>query len=57
MIDGVMYYVDCWTKQDKNGNPWYSLSFKKVEQAAEAPKVEAKKPAASISEMEDDIPF
>lgn len=53
MIGGVMYYVDAWTKEGKNGK-FQSLSFKRIEQA-EAPK----KPIASgsISEMEDDIPF
>ena len=26
-IDGVEYWVSAWTKKDKNGNPWQSLSF------------------------------
>lgn len=29
MIGGVEYWVDAWTKKDKNGNPWQSLSFKR----------------------------
>lgn len=28
MIGGVLYEVAAWTKKDKNGNPWQSLSFK-----------------------------
>ncbi len=28
-IGGVEYYVSAWTKKDKNGNPWQSLSFKR----------------------------
>ncbi len=27
-IDGVLYEISAWTKKDKNGNPWQSLSFK-----------------------------
>jgi len=28
MVAGVEYEVAAWTKPDKNGNPWQSLSFK-----------------------------
>ena len=54
MIEGVMYYVDAWTKDGAKGK-FQSLSFKKIEQQAEAPK----KPTASgkISDLEDDIPW
>ena len=27
LIGGIEYYVSAWTKKDKNGNPWQSLSF------------------------------
>lgn len=38
LIGGVEYWVDAWTKKDKNGNPWQSLSFKaKDEQRPKAP--------------------
>ena len=52
MIDGVMYYVDAWTKESTKGK-FQSLSFKRIE--AETPK----KPTASgkISDLEDDIPW
>ena len=29
MVDGVEYFVSAWTKKDKNGSPWQSLSFKR----------------------------
>lgn len=29
LIGGVEYWISAWTKKDKNGNPWQSLSFKK----------------------------
>ncbi len=31
LIDGVAYWVSAWTKTDKNGHPWHSLSFTKKE--------------------------
>lgn len=34
MIDGKAYWVSGWIKQDRNGNPWMSLSFK----AKDAPR-------------------
>ena len=27
LIGGVEYWVAAWTKKDKNGNPWQSISF------------------------------
>jgi hypothetical protein len=34
MIDGVEYWMDAWTKKDKNGNPWQSVSFKRKDKQA-----------------------
>lgn len=31
LIGGVLYEISAWTKKDKNGNPWQSLSFKAKE--------------------------
>jgi len=30
-IGGVEYFLDAWTKEDKNGNKYQSLSFKPIE--------------------------
>ena len=38
MIDGKTFWVNAWRKIDKNGNPWYSFSFKEKEQRAAAPE-------------------
>lgn len=27
-VKGVVHWVSMWVKQDKNGNPYYSFSFK-----------------------------
>jgi hypothetical protein len=53
MVDGVEYYVSAWTKQDKNGNPWQSLSFKRKDSQQEAPR--SSKPAKGVDP--DEIPF
>jgi hypothetical protein len=50
LIGGVEYWVSAWTKKDKNGNPWQSLSFtrkdeKKVEKQSTKP------------DPDDSIPF
>ena len=38
LIDGVEFWVSAWTKKDKNGNPWQSLSFTRKEQHQSAPQ-------------------
>ena len=32
LIDGVEYWISSWTKNDRNGNPYRSLSFQRKEQ-------------------------
>ena len=57
-IGGVEYWVDAWTKQDKNGNPWQSLSFKlKDAQPAAKPQSAGKRGASAFDGMDDDIPL
>ena len=42
LIDGVQYWLSAWTKTDKNGNKFQSLSFtKKDEKSAPKPKQKA----------------
>jgi hypothetical protein len=60
MIGGVLYYVSAWTKEDKNGKPWQSLSFTKVyEKAPTGERIFPKKTteAPGFDDMPDDIPF
>ena len=59
-IDGVDYWVDAWTKKDKNGNPWQSLAFKKKEAKPEESKPASKpepKGHPAFDDMNSDIPF
>ena len=54
-IGGVIYEVAAWTKKDKNGNPWQSLSFKvKAEDASR--REPARKPPADVDDLSD-VPF
>ena len=53
MVAGVEYWISAWTKLDKNGEKWLSLSVKPKE-AKEPERKAASQPAA---ELEDEIPF
>lgn len=70
LIDGVEYWISSWTKNDRNGNPYRSLSFQRKEQPATvpqqrapaprqapAPTRQAPKPAADFSDMDSDVPW
>ena len=52
LIAGVEYWLSAWTKTDKNGNKWQSLSFTKKDQPKN--REQAEKAAA---DMDDDIDF
>lgn len=54
LIDGVEFWVDAWTKKDKNGNPWQSLSFKRKEKQGTPAK--PSKPAREPGDDDDDGP-
>lgn len=54
-IDGVEYWVSAWTKKDKNGNPWQSLSFKRKDDAK--PQPERKTERAAHPDDDSDLPF
>lgn len=51
LIDGVEYWLSAWTKTDKNGNKWQSMSFTKKESKT---REQAEK---AVAEIDDDIPF
>lgn len=46
LIGGVEYWVSAWTKQDKNGNSWQSLSFQRKDAKQEPAR-----------EVNADVPF
>ena len=49
-IGGVLYEVAAWTKKDKNGNPWQSLSFKAKTQNSQGR-------TTPVGDVDDDQPF
>lgn len=52
LIAGVEYYVSAWTKTDKNGNKWQSMSFTKKDQQKTREQAEK-----AVADMDDDLPF
>ena len=61
MIGGVHYWISSWTKQDRNGNPYRSLSFQPKEQQpgarpAAKPSM-AGGPRPPLDDDSDSIPF
>lgn len=56
LIDGQEYWINTWVKKDKNGNPWFSHSFRKKQ-----PRQDTDTPVKTQSkhdiELSDDIPF
>lgn len=57
-VEGKLYFIDGWLKQDKHGNPWLSLAVKLMDrQPEQTPATAPSKPQGSIKDMDDDIPW
>lgn len=56
-VEGKLYYLDGWLKQDKNGKPWLSLSVKPIEPRTETAPVQQRPVTGTIADMQDDVPF
>lgn len=54
-IDGEEYWLSAWIKESKDGNKFFSLSFRNKKDDKAKPA--AKKAAPKQEEAEDDIPF
>jgi len=57
LIDGVAYEVSAWTKKDRNGNPWQSLSFKKMDAQARQEHVETTRRGSLKDQLNDEVPW
>lgn len=69
MIGGVMFEVSAWTKIDRNGNPWQSLSFKQADEAARRDHAQStvdayrdnqdtsQRRGSLKDQLDDDLPF
>ena len=64
-IDGVDYWVSGWLKQDKNGKPYMSMSFKRKDNQlaslrdelnARSPQAPARRQSAA-DDLSDEVPF
>lgn len=54
-VGGKVYWVNIWQKTDKNGNPWFSISFREKQEAFAEAKEAIK--AAPQGDFDDSIPF
>lgn len=52
-IEGKEYWINVWVKKDKNGDPWFSYSFREKQPRGEAPRQQQSQPV----ELDDNIPF
>ena len=57
LIDGKEYWMNGWTRQDSNGNPWQSWAFKLKEAKQEEKPAPKQQPKNHFEDMSDDIPF
>lgn len=65
-VDGQEYWLNAWVKEDKNGNPFMSLSVKVKQQPAIAPHPASQKAqqarstpqrGSGFDDMDADVPF
>lgn len=57
MIGGVVYRISAWTKKDKNGDPWQSLSFEQKDDSKLDPKQEKRAVKQDTFDDDDKVPF
>lgn len=56
LIDGQEFWINAWEKKDKNGNTFFSFSFKKKQPRSDAAAPQKTQSKHDI-ELSDDIPF
>lgn len=56
-IDGKEYWLNTWVKKDKNGNAWFSHSFKPKDTKHENKPVPSKTWQDDGNDFDSDIPF
>jgi hypothetical protein len=57
MIGGKLYFVSAWTKKDRNGEAWQSLSFKPADEAQERPTPAPGRTGSLKDQLDDDLPW
>ena len=61
LIDGVSYWISAWTKTDRNGNKFQSLSFKRKDgrqdTKPERKQSYAEQSGGSAAALDDEVPF
>lgn len=57
LIDGQEYWINVWVKKDKNGNPWFSYSFRKKQAKQDMPSRQSEQSKREIDIDDSNIPF
>jgi hypothetical protein len=58
LIEGQEYWMNCWEKKDKNGNSFFSFSFKKKQPRGDTSEPAKTQSKHSIEDIDDrDLPF
>ena len=58
-IDGKRYWISAWVKDGRDGNRFFSLAFKPMEQrgGANPPPANRAAPSPAPADFDDDVPF
>lgn len=58
LIEGRAFWVSAWRKEDKNGNPWFSIALtEKGENRPVMDNTPSGRDDKPKNDMEDEIPF
>ena len=57
MLGGVVYEIAGWTRTDKNGTKYISLSGKPKEARQERPAAPRQEPQRHSADLDDEVPF
>jgi uncharacterized protein (DUF736 family) len=57
LINGVGHWLDAWINEDRNGNKYMSLKFKRKDQAIHDPRSSAHYAPQAFDQDSDSVPF
>jgi hypothetical protein len=56
-VDGKRYWISAWVKEGRDGNRFFSLAFKPMEQRGGTSRPPPLSPPPAPADFNDDIPF
>lgn len=57
LIEGVEYWVDAWTNEDRNGNKYQALKFKRKDSGGGFGATTQRNAPPPVQDLDDDVPF